>query len=227
MAGIDLEAIEPNSHTYKEEKKAASMGEKSSLDTKKKETKEKTKLKPVVKKGNVVTTKKPLGKRLSSIFTEKDGKDIRNYIVFDWLIPGIKNGILDILSLMFFDEVRDRKSGRRRDRERTSYSSYYRGESSRSSSRDRDKKRYRDDDKVDYRNIILEHRDDAEDVVDALQRRIEKNGAATIADLMDLIDETSRFTDNNWGWTRTRDIGIRRVSRGYLIDVAEAEYLED
>ena len=225
MAGIDLNAIEPNSHAYKEEK-AASMGEKSSLDTKKKEAKEKTKLKPVVKKGNVVTTKKPLGKRISSIFTEKDGKDIRNYIVFDWLIPGIKNGILDILSLMFFDEVRDRKSGRRRqDRERTSYSSYYRGESSRS--RDCDKKRYRDDDKVDYRNIILEHRDDAEDVIDALQRRIEKSGAATIADLMDLIDETSRFTDNNWGWTRTRDIGIRRVSRGYLIDVAEAEYLED
>lgn len=226
MAEVNLDAIEPNSRTYKEKK--ASMGEKSSLDNNGSEKKkEKSKLKPVVKKGNVVNTKKPLGKRFASVFTEKDGKDIRNYIVFDWLIPGIKNGILDILSLMFFDEVRDRKRSRNRDRERTSYSSYYRGESSRSSSRDRDRKRYRDDDKVDYRNIILEHRDDAEDVVDALHRRIEKSGAATVADLLDLIDETSRFTDNNWGWTRKKDIGIRRVSRGFLLDVEEAEYLED
>lgn len=225
MAELNLDAIEPNSHVYKD--KIASAGEKSSLDNKNEDKKDKTKLKPVVKRENVVNTKKPLSKRFASVFTEKDGRDIRNYILFDWLIPGIKNGILDILSLMFFDEVRDRKRSRSRDRERTSYSSYYRGESSRSNSRDRDRRRYRDDDKVDYQNIILEHRDDAEDVIDALQRRIEKTGAATVADLLALIDEPSQFTDNNWGWTRSRDIGIRRVSRGYLIDVARAEYLED
>ena len=151
---------------------------------------------------------------------------IRNYIIFDWLIPGIKNGILDILSLMFFDEVRDKRSSRRREKERTSYSSYYRGETRRGSSRERERDRYRDD-KIDYQNIILERREDAEDVVDALKERIDKNGAATVADLLDLIDEASQFTDNNWGWTHTRDIGIRRVSRGYLIDVARAEYLDD
>lgn len=225
MAKVNLDAIEPNSHARREER-LASVGEKSSLDTKKTSDSEKTKLKPVVKKSGVVSTKKPLGKRFASFFTEKDGTDIRNYIIFDWLIPGIKNGILDILSLMFFDEVRDKRSSRRREKERTSYSSYYRGETRRGSSRERERDRYRDD-KIDYQNIILERREDAEDVVDALKERIDKNGSATVADLLDLIDEASQFTDNNWGWTHTRDIGIRRVSRGYLIDVARAEYLDD
>ena len=225
MAKVNLDAIEPNSHARREER-LASVGEKSSLDTKKTSDSEKIKLKPVVKKSGVVSTKKPLGKHFASFFMEKDGTDIRNYIIFDWLIPGIKNGILDILSLMFFDEVRDKRSSRRREKERTSYSSYYRGETRRGSSRERERDRYRDD-KIDYQNIILERREDAEDVVDALKERIDKNGAATVADLLDLIDEASQFTDNNWGWTHTRDIGIRRVSRGYLIDVARAEYLDD
>lgn len=227
MAKVDFDSIQPNSD---KERKRAAAAEKSSIDgttSKKEKTTERERVKPVVKKDAVVSTKKPLGQRIKNAFISKDGEDIKTYIIRDWLIPGIKDGILDILSIMFFDEVREKRSRRGRDRERTSYSSYY-GSSrySNSSSRSRDR-RYEDDDKVDYRNIILRERREAEKVVDEMCRRIEEDGQVTVADLLDLIDVSSRYTDNNWGWTKTRDIGIRRVRDGFLIDVAEARYLDD
>lgn len=229
MAKVDFDSIQPNSE--KERRRAAAQAEKTSIDgagSDKKERKDREKVKPVVKKDAVVSTKKPLGQRIKSAFISKDGEDIKTYVIREWLIPGIKDGILDILSIMFFDEVREKRSrGRGRDRERTSYSSYYGGSRySSSSSRSRDR-RYEDDDKVDYRNIILRERREAEKVVDEMCRRIEEDGQVTVADLLDLIDVSSRYTDNNWGWTKTRDIGIRRVRDGFLIDVAEARYLDD
>lgn len=211
MAEIDGKGIEPNSHKYKEEKK------------------EKERLKPIVKDG-VVSTKKSALKKMTEKFIEDDAKDIKDYILLDIVVPGIKNTILDIIQMAFFGEVsRDRRNRydsdrRRRDSSRVSYSSYYRG-SSYDSSRRRDR-RYDSDDSVDYKNIVLRERRDAEDVISKMRERIEEYGSASIADLFDLIDVTSSYTDNNWGWTDDRDIGIRRVTDGYLIDVAEAKCLK-
>ena len=85
---------------------------------------------------------------------------------------------------------------------------------------------YDDDRTVDYQNIVLKRKDAAQDIVDELRRRINKYDKATVADLLDLIEVTGKYTDNNWGWTDPDDIGIRRVSNGFLIDVAEAELLD-
>ena len=79
---------------------------------------------------------------------------------------------------------------------------------------------------MDFRNIVLRQRDDAERLIEEMRRRIRNNDSASVADLLDLIDIPGRYTDNNWGWDDERDIGIRRVSSGYLIDVAEPKYLD-
>lgn len=211
---IDANSIKPNSHKYHEEQ--ASMA-----------SEEKDKLSPVIKKGGIVSTKKPLSQKFAEAFMTEDTNDIKTYILMDVIIPGIKNTLLDTLEMAFFGTVsgnKKRRSGRRDNR--TDYRSYY--ESSSSSIRrerpERDR-RSRRDDKLDYRNIILLDRGDTEEVIDQLRNRIKKYGAVSIAELFDLIDEPSTSSDNNWGWTDERDIGLRRVSRGYLIDVAEAEYL--
>lgn len=221
MADIDVNSLEPNSHKYKAEKAKGEEAKKS-----------REKISPVVNREQVVSTKKPLGKKFAETFMTEDTNDVKTWLLMDVVIPGVKNTILDILSMMFFGEVDSRSRGRRRrDRDdRVNYSSYYRGSSDR---RDRDSRRRRDrddrydsDDRVDFRNIVLRNRDDAERVISAMRNRIRDDGSASVADLLDLIDVAGRYTDNNYGWDDERDIGIRRVSSGYLIDVAEPRYLD-
>lgn len=216
-ANVDINSLEPNSHKYKAEKEAAQNKKRESVS-------------PVINRDQIVSTKKPLGKRFAETFMTEDTKDVKTWLLMEVLIPGIKNTILDILSMMFFGEVDSRsRRGSKRDRDsRVSYSSYYRGSSDR---KERDYRRKRDDyesdDNVDFRNIVLRHRDDAERVIEEMRKRIRDNNSVSVADLLDLIDKPGRYTDNNWGWDDERDIGIRRVSSGYLIDVAEPKYLNN
>lgn len=218
MGEVNIDSLEGNSHKQKAEKAASSQ-------------KSREKISPVVNREQVVSTKKPLSKKFAETFMTEDTKDVKSWLLMDVIIPGVKNTILDILSMMFFGEIESRSRRRRRDRDdRVNYSSYYRGSSDR---RDRDSRRHRDrddrydsDDRVDFRNIILRHRDDAERVINAMRDRIRDDGSASVADLLDLIDVAGRYTDNNYGWDDERDIGIRRVSSGFLIDVAEPKYLD-
>lgn len=222
MADIDVNSLEPNSHKYKAEK--ANGG---SQDPKSRE-----KVSPIVKRDQVVSTKKPLGKKFAETFMTEDTKDVKSWLLMDVIIPGVKNTILDILSMMFFGEVdsrRGRGKRRRYDDDRRDYSSYYGGSSSnreRRGSRRKDNSYYDSDDRVDFRNIVLRNRDDAEDLIEEMRRRIKSEGSVSVATLLDLVDVPGRYTDNNWGWDDDRDIGIRRVSSGYLIDVAEPKYLD-
>lgn len=220
MADIDLNSLEPNSHKYKAEKAQEESAKKS-----------RERISPVVDRSQVVSTKKPLTKKFAETFMTEDTEDVKTWLLMDVIVPGIKNTILDILSMMFFGEMDSRsKRGRsRRDRDdRVSYSSYYRNSSDR---RDRDSRRsvddrYHSNGRVDIRNIVLRERNYAEIVVNGMRNRIRDNGSASVADLLDLIDMPGQYTDNNYGWDDERDIGIRRVSSGYLIDVTEPKYLD-
>lgn len=182
------------------------------------------KLAPVVKRENVVSSKETFGSKVKKSFISDDAKDIGSYIFFDMIIPAVKDGIVSIVERALFGES-SRGAWRRDDaRERVSYSSYYR-----SSSRDRDRRRDEDREhrngQVDYRNIVLRYREDAEKVVRVLRDSIREYDSATVAALLDLVDENSSWTDNDYGWTRESDIRIRPLRNGYLIDVPEAEYL--
>lgn len=208
---VDMSNLEPNSHKYKAEKN-------------------REKIQPVINKNQVVSTKKPFGKKISETFMTEDAKDIKTWLIMDVLIPGVKSTILDIISMMFFGELsssRNRSSSRSRNG-RTNYSSIYRDSYDRNErNRRRRDDSYESDDNVDFRNIVLRERRDAERLIEEARRRIRDSSsqAISIAELLDLIDAPSRYTDCNWGWDDERDIGIRRVSSGYLIDVAEPKYI--
>lgn len=212
---LNIDSLKPNSHAYKEQRE---KGKNVSSD--------RQKLNPIVKKSSVVSTKKPLSQKFTELFISEDTKDVKSYVIMDVLIPTVKNTILDVIEMIFFGGTTGRRSrGSYSNRDRVSYSSYYRSEYN-GSRRDSDDRRYSSNEKVDYRNIVLRDRRDAEEVITELKRRIDTYQQATIADLLDLIDISSSYVDNNWGWTDERDIGIRRVNSGYLIDVAEAKYLD-
>lgn len=215
MAKVEVENLKPNSHKYHDEVKREESAKPS-----------REKIKPVVDRKSVVSTKKSLGKKFSETFLKEDLGEVRDWLIFDMIIPGLKNAALDMLSMVFFGETRSRDYRRDRDDRRTNYRSYYKSSNSRDSRSSRRDSRRDHDDRVDIRDIVLRYRDDAERVVDEMAERIRKNDSVSVADLLDLIGETSKYTDNDYGWKDERDIRIRRVSSGYLIDVPEPEYLE-
>ena len=194
----------------------------------------KDELVPVVNKDDVMLSKKPLSSKFADAFISDSAKDVKDYIVMDVIIPGIKDTIINCLEIILFGSTTGRgRSSRitRLNSENTSYRAFYQSDyDSYGAPRRRERRdRYRDDgysDRIDYRNIVVRDRGSAEEIVSKLRGRIEKYGEATKSDLFELIDIPSSHVDNNWGWTDPRDIGIRRVASGYLIDVADAVYLE-
>lgn len=226
MAEVDVSSIKPNSFK-------ARNGELPE--------REKEKISPVVKK-DAVKKKKVVNKTVRKVVEffadeEIDG-DLKTYIFEEWVEPGVKDILWDVCAMLLGDSGRHRsKRGRKR------YDSYYKSSldrDRRSSRRDRERKRSRnrrserdnryeiDSDDVDYRDIRLEDRRDAEKIVDALRDRIKRYGEVTVAELFELCNISGEYTDNDWGWDDADDIGIRKVRGGdYLIDVAEAKYLKD
>lgn len=196
---------------------------------------ERQKLKPVVSSDSVVSTKMPLRKKIAGAFIKEDIKDVKKFIISDYVIPGIKVGLLNALSMMFMGEAIGKWpfggdwSGRNRARgyyDMPSYSDYYRSRSRYSSQDDRDEYRGKlYNEKMDYRNVVLRNREDAERIIRTMHARIDEVGAVSVAEMFDLLDISTNYTDNNWGWNDHRDIDIRRVPSGYLIDVREARYI--
>lgn len=198
--------------------------EKSSLDNSyetKLKTESKEKVSPIVSKNALA--KESVGSKFKKSFFSDDMKDVGSYILFDLIVPGIKDGVLSAIERMFYGGSSDRYSrrDRRDDRDRVSYSSYYK------SSRDRDKRDDEKDEPVDYRHIVLRYEDDAKKIVRKMRDYIREYDSVSVARLLDLIDQPGKYTDNNYGWTHEEDIGIRHVRNGYLIDVPEAVYLGD
>lgn len=208
--------------------------QRSSLDNSfeaREERKRSEKLDPIVKKSDVIVKKEPISKKVKKAFISDDAKDVTSYILFDIIVPGIKDGIFATLERMFYGSSSG-YSSRDRDtyygRDRVSYASYYKKRDSRERDRDRRDDILERDDRVDYRHIVLKRREDAENIVRTLRDYIHDYDQVSVARLLDLIDEPGRYTDNNYGWTRESDIGIKRTrGGGYLIDVPEAEYLGD
>lgn len=219
MAEVKLEDIKPNSYKSKEVQPKA----------------EAPKATPVVSKSAIVSTKKSLGQRFKDAFIAEDVADIKSWLIQDIFIPGVKNTILDTLSMLFFN----RGGGSRRSSSYSfyrpygydssaSYASYYNGRRNTINRQNDHPQSYTShNSKVDYRDIVLERRDDAQRVVDEMRGRIEQFGSVSVAAMLDLMEITSDFNDNNWGWTHPNSVGIRRVGNGWLIDVAEAEPLEN
>lgn len=195
---------------------------------KKPEKEKRERLDPVAKKENLVVAKKGLGNRILKALIQEDVADLKEWILFDVVIPGAKDFLMDFVEgVLFPGEKR-----RRNDSGQRSYSRYY-NESRKKRSERYDRRNRREEeprrnkDRIDYRDIAFKDRSEAEDVVLQMHRRIDDFGWACIADLYDLVELPCEPPDYNWGWTRRRDIDVRKTVNGYLIDVASVEYVGD
>ena len=185
---------------------------------------EKKEIKPVAK-GRI--KEKGVGEKIADSFLSEDTRSVGNYILWDVFIPSIKNTFADIIiggiEMALFGNAR----GRRRSgggESRVSYQSYYR-DNDHSSSNSRVDRHYRSS-RSGYNDIVLETRDEAENVRISMEELIGKYGEATVADLYSLVGITSTSQDNKWGWRDSRDFIITRSRGGYLLDFNPPIYLD-
>lgn len=213
----------PNSHTRKETRTERTRVEKA--PSAKKEVVRVTKSKATLRK-------RPLRKKFFDAFRPEDNVGFVEYTLLEVLVPGIKDALADAVHGTIDNALGTSRTTRSRRREGGGYTSYNRMGASRPRSRrdrdDDDRRPRRAESRVadDAREVILDSRVEAEEVVDSLIELASKYDVATMRDLLSLIGEPHNPTHEDWGWADLRGTRIHRVGGGYLIDLPRPEPLD-
>ena len=176
----------------------------------------KERFKPIVK-GRI--RKKGWGTKIKESLIGSDNPSLMDYILFDIVVPAMKETITNIVSggieMLMYGEKRHRPSNMRRDGSKSyvSYSSYYNGSDDRGN---RPETRHAQD-RHAFDDVIFGSRGEAEEVLSKMAENIEEYGLISVADFYDLCNLQSNFTDNRYGWTSLKEAFTERTRDGYII----------
>lgn len=178
-----------------------------------------TKAKPA----GVETKVKPasMGKRVRNAFIAEDRGDIKEHVIFEVVIPAIKNAISDVITdgidMLLFGEKKRKTSNK------TAYGSFW------ASSIDSEKKRENGRSGASeghssrsalgrYSDACWESRKECEDVLECLEAIMDSYSVITVADFFGLIDDPREFPiesiHSKWGWKSLKDVHPERVGNG-------------
>lgn len=162
--------------------------------------------------------KKSFGERLTDSFLASTGEDIKHSIIYDWMIPGIKNMVENIVHMLLFGDKADPRITRSRGESRISqvrYDKYY------------DDRRRKDEyiPRKPNRNpeVIFTTRSEAEDVLTRMFDLLSEYQRVTVKDLYSLADMPTDFAMSNWGWRDLTGASVVEVRGGYLIKLPRTE----
>lgn len=183
------------------------------------DTKEVKKLKPLVKKGNVVKKKRTVVDKFKESFLG-ESENLGDYIMYDVLVPAFRDTVSDlgfglIERLVGGGRSRPGRSSFVRDRGR-SYVSY----NSRDRDRGRDDRRDLDREtrsRHDFDKVVFTHKWEAEEVLAHLVEMVVEYGEATVRSFYELSNIESEYTDDRYGWTNLRDAYVTRTRNGFII----------
>ena len=196
-----------NSHKSRNEKKTAS--EMTKPDEKRAEK---------IVHGKVKTKENGM-RKLTDIFISEDVSNVKNYILFDVVVPALKKAIYDlVVGTLDMSLYGGHGSGKRPTADRVSYRDY--NDISRRDNRSYDSTRTNSG--YSYDDIVLETRGEAEAVLSRMDEIMEEYEIVRVADLYDLVGVSCEHTDNKYGWTNIRNAKIVRVHDGYKIEMPRA-----
>lgn len=189
---------------------------------KSKKEQQKKEVKAVVK--HAETREEPVGKKLSNTFLSEDMDNVKTYILFDVLIPSIKDAISAIIhngSDMLIYGVTS--GGKNRSNNRGTYVSYNNMSKSNRPEVNRGRRSVHD-----FREIMYDSREEAVMVLDELYDIIQQYEGASVADLYSLSNITPNFTDHKYGWVDISGVRVKQIRGGkFIIDLPRPVLLED
>ena len=179
------------------------------------------KVEPVVK-GGVHVKKRTAKTILKAIFVPQDVEKVRDYIIFDVVIPKCKTVVVDlgnsILSAIVYGDSAPSAPtpfGQGSGVQRVSYSSYssggqtnYRGMNRVGAARNEQQNR------AIFEDVIFDSKVNAVRVLQRLNEAIEAYGVVSVNDAYDACDLSAPYTYNNYGWTSLNSAYVDRNRRG-------------
>jgi hypothetical protein len=184
-----------------------------------------------VVQGEVVRRKKPLGRRFMETFVEGEAKGVGHYIIFNVVIPAIKDVVSDVVSqgverMLYGDRTSPSRRSGYRPTTTTPYTSYNKPGGTPPWKRDERPVSRQARATHNFDEIVLDTRPEAEDVISHMYELIERYQQVTVSDLYDLVGIASAFTDERWGWTDLNGSGVTRIKGGYLLDLPKPDPLD-
>lgn len=183
-------------------------------------------------RGRVKEKRKTVGERIAESFLATDKEEIREHVLFDWIIPGIKTVIEDLVHMILYGDA-SRSDGRiRRDRgeskmRKIPYNSMF------------DDPRRSDDPYISQRGsrrpeLIFDRKADAEQVLSGMCEYIDDYGKVTMKEFYNIVAEVTdgyidiptSYTQTRYGWYDASGISIIHVRDGYLLKVPKAEVID-
>lgn len=129
---------------------------------------------------------------LNALFAE-DVQDIKSYILWDMILPAVRDGFRTVL-IGTVEAIfgRGKSKNGYSNASYVSYNQVTTGRETRASvtqSWDR------------YNNLIFANRGEAEEVLETMRDLLDRYGLVRVADLFDLAGIQGEYTDNRYGWT--------------------------
>lgn len=163
-----------------------------------------------------VKVKKSVGRKMADIFLGAEVADVKHYVLYDLLIPGVKGMVLDTLSKLFFGKPIGYGFGGFRGPNvsaTTNYSYISQNRQMPSQSNVRTVK----PSTPAYNDFVFASHTEAEAVLDNMVNAIDAYGRVSVNDLYDMCGITAPFTEVYWGWTNLSTATTARVAGGYTI----------
>lgn len=178
-----------------------------------------------VTQGNVTKRKTPWYKRAVRGLVAEDVSSMREWVMIEVVIPSIRNLISDTVKgstdRILYGQARARTRGLGvgvggdRPGLRTRYDKMADGGEPRRSLTREARARH------DFDDVVLDSHAEAVIVVESLIERVETYGAASVADMYDLVGVTGSYADRSYGWTDLRTADVRQVRGGFLLDLPQ------
>lgn len=174
--------------------------------------------------GEVITRKKPTGKKLKELFINADVKSVILYVCTDVLVPAAKNMIVDAgtkgLERMFnADPNQYRRHLGNVGQSRITYNAPVNRDSMTnrmlspvSQTLPRQARQQPDE-------IILSDRAQCEAVLEQMDAILETYRAVSVLDMKSLLGLATTPVENKWGWTNLSGARVIQIREGYLLDL--------
>lgn len=190
------------------------------------------KVNTVVTSNKATKKKQSAGKSFLQEFIAEDATSIKDYLIFDVIIPATKNAISDLITggvdMLLFGSVGGRRTSS--SSRGTNYSSISTGRSgqrvisSESTTRTQSPSRSRNN-IYQYEDVYLGTRGEAEAVLSEAFSTLQKYDALSVADLYEICGMDSNYTDNKYGWTNLNGACVQRTNEGFLVKMPRVEVL--
>jgi hypothetical protein len=171
--------------------------------------------------GVVIERKAGLGSKIRETFMGVSARETAEHVVMDVLVPQFRGMVADagmqMVERLILGESRGRStssssssSSRVRGSNYVAYNRYAGGSMAEEPANFRSN---------EVREVIVETRGDAQNVLDELFRHIDRYNAVSVAYYYELVGITGKFTDHQWGWTNLNAAGVSHVREGYRIEL--------